>query len=350
MDESRDGIYVSRETVRSHPSDPAGGADPSYSDDADDIIGDESSGEDVATDDSADARLADYDSDDAADSDDNEYQGDDLVPVPGTTFGEIELDLIRPNPRQPRDVFDEDALDELVTSIREIGVLQPVVVRRRPDLPGHYELIMGERRYRASKEAGRTTIPAIVRATADDDLLRDALLENLHRVDLNPLEEAAAYAQLLEDFNCTQEELSERIGRSRPQISNTIRLLKLPAMVQRRVAAGVLSSGHARALLGLNDGADMEQLAQRVVAEGLSVRATEEAVVLLNRGDRITVSRGTREADPELAELARNLGDRLETKVNVVMGKRKGKLSVEFANGEDLARILSLLGLSSTEQ
>lgn len=269
----------------------------------------------------------------------------DLIPVPGTTFGEISLDRIRPNPRQPRDVFDEDALEELITSIREIGVLQPVVVRRRSDAPGQYELIMGERRFRASKDAGKTTIPAIVRETSNDDLLRDALLENLHRVDLNPLEEAAAYSQLLEDFNCTQDELSERIGRSRPQISNTIRLLKLPAMVQRRVAAGVLSSGHARALLGLNDGANMEVLAQRVVAEGLSVRATEEAVILLNRGDRSAVSRGTREPDPELAELARSLGDRLDTRVNLVMGKRKGKLSVEFANGEDLSRILFLLGL-----
>jgi ParB family chromosome partitioning protein len=348
VDETRDGIYVSRETVRTHPSDRA----VPEAESAQQPVGDASATDvdpvdEVTT--SIDAVHADPDVEESLDATDD-VDEDVLVPVPGTTFGEIDLDLIRPNPRQPRDVFDEDALDELVTSIREIGVLQPVVVRRRPDLPGHYELIMGERRYRASKEAGRTTIPAIVRATADDDLLRDALLENLHRVDLNPLEEAAAYAQLLEDFNCTQEELSERIGRSRPQISNTIRLLKLPAMVQRRVAAGVLSSGHARALLGLNDGADMEQLAQRVVAEGLSVRATEEAVLLLNRGDRIAVSRGTREADPELAELARNLGDRLETRVNVVMGKRKGKLSVEFANGEDLARILSLLGLDASEQ
>lgn len=366
VDESRDGVYVSRETVRTHSSDrqvepgDSGDAVEALSGEVDAVgvdsvspVGVDNSPSDLsdATNaDSADADATDADPiEDEAESDTGVVDSDDLVPVPGTTFGEIELDLIRPNPRQPRDVFDEDALDELVTSIREIGVLQPVVVRRRPDLPGHYELIMGERRYRASKEAGRTTIPAIVRATADDDLLRDALLENLHRVDLNPLEEAAAYAQLLEDFNCTQEELSDRIGRSRPQISNTIRLLKLPAMVQRRVAAGVLSSGHARALLGLNDGADMEQLAQRVVAEGLSVRATEEAVILLNRGDRLTVSRGTRQADPELAELARNLGDRLDTRVNVVMGKRKGKLSVEFANGEDLARILNLLGLDSSE-
>jgi ParB family chromosome partitioning protein len=366
VDESRDGIYVSRETVRTHPSDrqvepgDSGAAVDGLNAEAD-VARDESispAGVDnspsgvpgATTAESTDIAAAHADPiEDDAEADTDPVDGDDLVPVPGTTFGEIDLDLIRPNPRQPRDVFDEDALDELITSIREIGVLQPVVVRRRPDLPGHYELIMGERRYRASKEAGRTTIPAIVRATADDDLLRDALLENLHRVDLNPLEEAAAYAQLLEDFNCTQEELSDRIGRSRPQISNTIRLLKLPAMVQRRVAAGVLSSGHARALLGLNDGADMEQLAQRVVAEGLSVRATEEAVILLNRGDRLTVSRGTRQADPELAELARNLGDRLDTRVTVVMGKRKGKLSVEFANGEDLARILTLLGLDSSD-
>nr|WP_035281894.1 ParB/RepB/Spo0J family partition protein [Brevibacterium album] len=271
---------------------------------------------------------------------------EELVPVPGTTFGELPIELIRPNPRQPREVFDEDALEELVTSIREIGVLQPVVVRRRGDDPSKYELIMGERRFRASQEAGRTTIPAIVRATTDDDLLRDALLENLHRVDLNPLEEAAAYAQLLEDFACTQEELSARIGRSRPQISNTIRLLRLPPMVQRRVAAGVLSSGHARAILGLSDPANMEVLAQRVVAEGLSVRATEEAVVLLNRGEKPAASRAVKEKDPALDELARNIGDRLETRVNVTMGKRKGKLSVEFANQEDLQRILALLGIS----
>lgn len=332
-DTSVDGVYVSRETVRSHSA------------------SEEMPRVEVDTEE-RDAEVADVALSDSSTPDVPRETGDeqddaahDLVPVPGTTFGEVSLDRIRPNPRQPRDVFDEDALDELITSIREIGVLQPVVVRRRTDAPGQYELIMGERRFRASKEAGKDTIPAIVRETSNDDLLRDALLENLHRVDLNPLEEAAAYAQLLEDFNCTQEELSERIGRSRPQISNTIRLLKLPGMVQRRVAAGVLSSGHARALLGLNDGANMEVLAQRVVAEGLSVRATEEAVILLNRGDRSAVSRGTREPDPELAELARSLGDRLDTRVNVVMGKRKGKLSVEFANGEDLNRILLLLGL-----
>lgn len=346
---SPDGVYVSRETVRtqalsdqlSTDTTSAGAAEshkvealPSDATSVDEQAGAPADG--LKSPESDVPRETDGGADDGIEH---------LVPVPGTTFGEISLDRIRPNPRQPRDVFDEDALEELITSIREIGVLQPVVVRRREDAPGQYELIMGERRFRASKDAGKATIPAIVRETSNDDLLRDALLENLHRVDLNPLEEAAAYAQLLEDFNCTQEELSARIGRSRPQISNTIRLLKLPAMVQRRVAAGVLSSGHARALLGLNDGANMEVLAQRVVAEGLSVRATEEAVILLNRGDRTAVSRGTREPDPELAELARSLGDRLDTRVNVVMGKRKGKLSVEFANGEDLSRILSLLGL-----
>lgn len=348
-----DGVYVSRETVQTHSSSVS--ADDQSVPDADNLSAPDAVGAGVASTNIDDLVPADQSGPQSPVSretpevaDDEGF--DDLLPVPGTTFGEIDLDLIRPNPRQPRDVFDEDALDELITSIREIGVLQPVVVRRRPEMPGHYELIMGERRFRASKEAGKKTIPAIVRATADDDLLRDALLENLHRVDLNPLEEAAAYAQLLEDFNCTQEELSTRIGRSRPQISNTIRLLKLPAMVQRRVAAGVLSSGHARALLGLTDGANMEVLAQRVVAEGLSVRATEEAVVLLNRGDRVTVSRGTRQTHPELAELARTLGDRLDTRVNVVMGKRKGKLSVEFANGEDLSRILMLLGLDPSSQ
>lgn len=346
-----DGVYVSRETVLTQSSaQPVTETVSSVGGD-DDVQREDANAQGTAADDHSgdDHREADVTvSHETSTADPHGEDFDELVPVPGTTFGEIDLEQIRPNPRQPRDVFDEDALDELITSIREIGVLQPVVVRRRPEKPGHYELIMGERRFRASKEAGKTTIPAIVRATADDDLLRDALLENLHRVDLNPLEEAAAYAQLLEDFSCTQEELSARIGRSRPQISNTIRLLRLPAMVQRRVAAGVLSSGHARALLGLNDGANMEVLAQRVVAEGLSVRATEEAVVLLNRGERVTVSRGTREADPELAELARSLGDRLDTRVNVVMGKRKGKLSVEFANGEDLGRILALLGLDPT--
>lgn len=269
-----------------------------------------------------------------------------LVEVPGTVFGMLKLDTIAPNPRQPRTVFDEDDLDELVTSIQEVGVLQPVVVRVVDTKKPAYELIMGERRLRASKLAGLTEIPAIVREVSDDDLLRDALLENLHRSDLNPLEEAAAYQQLLDDFKCTQEELSERIGRSRPQIANTLRLLRLPGLVQRRVAAGVLSQGHARALLGLDDPSHMEELAQRIVAEGLSVRATEEAVILLNRGEQKNVSRETRKQDPELATLAQDVGDKLDTKVNIVMGKRKGKITVDFANQEDLERILKVLGLS----
>ena len=272
-----------------------------------------------------------------------------LESVPGTAFGLLPVDAIAANPRQPRSVFDEDALDELVHSIREVGVLQPIVVRVIDPEEPRFELIMGERRLRASREAGLESIPAIIRQVDDVDLLRDALLENLHRADLNPLEEAAAYQQLLDDFACTQQELSERIGRSRPQITNTLRLLKLPPLVQRRVAAGVISQGHARAILGLIDPAAMEVLAQRVVAEGLSVRATEEAVVLLNRGDRVNVSRETRAANPELSSIARDLGDRLDTRVNITMGKRKGKISVEFANEDDLKRILQTLGITQAD-
>ncbi|MCQ9368687.1 ParB/RepB/Spo0J family partition protein [Brevibacterium sp. 50QC2O2] len=269
-----------------------------------------------------------------------------LLTVPGTAFGLLPVTQIKPNPRQPRTVFDEDALAELVESIKAVGVLQPVVVRVVDKQAPSYELIMGERRFRASQEAGLTEIPAIIREVKEDDLLRDALLENLHRSDLNPLEEAAAYQQLLEDFKCTQEELSVRIGRSRPQISNTLRLLKLPSLVQRRVAAGVISQGHARALLGLADGAGMEALAQRIVAEGLSVRATEEAVVLLNRGEKPKAKRSVQQEHPELDSLAASLGDRLDTRVNISMGKRKGKLSVEFANQDDLERILKALGIT----
>ncbi len=272
-----------------------------------------------------------------------------LESVPGTAFGLLSVDAITANARQPRSVFDEDALDELVHSIREVGVLQPIVVRMTDPEAPTFELIMGERRLRASREAGLESIPAIIRQVDDVDLLRDALLENLHRADLNPLEEAAAYQQLLDDFACTQEELSERIGRSRPQITNTLRLLKLPPLVQRRVAAGVISQGHARAILGLVDPAAMEVLAQRVVAEGLSVRATEEAVVLLNRGDRVNVSRETPAANPELSSIARDLGDRLDTRVNITMGKRKGKISVEFANEDDLKRILQTLGITQAD-
>jgi len=276
----------------------------------------------------------------------------DLVAVPGAQFAELDLDSIRPNPRQPRTVFDEDDLAELVHSIREIGVLQPVVVRRVPaeatDVPEgvEYELIMGERRWRASREAGNDTVPAIIKATEDDDLLRDALLENLHRSQLNALEEAAAYQQLLDDFGCTQEELAGRIGRSRPQISNTLRLLKLPPMVARRVAAGVLSAGHARALLGVGDGAAMERLAQRIVAEGLSVRSVEE-IVSLGVEDEKPARRRPRAGGrhPQLDDIAAGLSDRLETRVGITLGKSRGKVTIDFASVEDLNRILDAMHL-----
>lgn len=267
-----------------------------------------------------------------------------LVPVPGAHFQEVALDDIRPNSRQPRTVFDEDDLNELVGSIAEIGVLQPIVVRPDPTGEARFELIMGERRWRASRQAGKETIPAIVRATEDDDLLRDALLENLHRAALNPLEEAAAYQQLLDDFGCTHEELATRISRSRPQISNTLRLLKLPALVQRRVAAGVLSAGHARALLGLQDAAAIERLAQRIVAEGLSVRATEEIVALGGLEPRPAPRKpraGTRSA--AIDELATRLSDRFETRVKVDVGRSRGKVTIEFASVEDLNRILDVM-------
>lgn len=266
-----------------------------------------------------------------------------LAPVPGASFAELPLNAIVPNPHQPRTVFDEDDLAELAASIREVGVLQPVVVRATA---AGYELIMGERRWRASRLAGADAVPAIIRETTDTDLLRDALLENLHRAQLNPLEEAAAYAQLLEDFGCTHEELARRIARSRPQISNTLRLLRLPPAVQRRVAAGVLSSGHARALLGLTDPSAMENLAHRIVAEGLSVRATEEIVAL---GDddpvRPEMRRRPRTGAHQeaLSSLGRRLSDRWDTKVQVNLGQRKGKISIEFANMDDLTRIMDAL-------
>ncbi len=268
-----------------------------------------------------------------------------LLPVPGAEFAELDVTLIRPNSRQPRTVFDPDDLAELVGSIREIGVLQPIVVRRTPDGPTPYELIMGERRWRATQEAGLSAVPAIIRATEDDDLLRDALLENLHRAALNPLEEAAAYQQLLDDFGCTHEELAARISRSRPQISNTLRLLRLPALAQRRVAAGVLSAGHARALLGLQDAAAIERLAQRIVAEGLSVRATEEIVSMGGLDGAEPAKRrpraGTRSAAVD--ELATRLSDRFETRVKVALGKSKGRMTIEFASVEDLNRILDVM-------
>lgn len=271
-----------------------------------------------------------------------------LAPVPGATYAEVPVTAIRPNPKQPRSVFDEDDMSELVHSIREIGVLQPIVVRPVDDGEDgvRYELIMGERRWRATQEAWFDTIPAIIKETEDDALLRDALLENLHRSQLNALEEAAAYQQLLEDFGCTHDELAGRIGRSRPQISNTLRLLRLPPLVARRVAAGVLSAGHARALLALDDAAGMERLAQRIVAEGLSVRSVEEIVALGGDEERVKPRRpraGSRH--PQLDDLAARLSDRFDTRVNIALGQRKGKLTVEFASVDDLNRIVELLGL-----
>ncbi|WP_341394540.1 ParB/RepB/Spo0J family partition protein [Arthrobacter sp. G119Y2] len=270
-----------------------------------------------------------------------------LVEVPGATFAEIPVDSIHPNRKQPRSVFDEDDMAELVHSIREIGVLQPIVVRPSPENdPEHpYELVMGERRWRASREAGLEAVPAIIRSTQDVDLLRDALLENLHRSQLNPLEEAAAYQQLLDDFECSHEELADRIGRSRPQVTNTLRLMKLPPLVQRRLAAGILSAGHSRALLGLADAAEMEKLAQRIVAEGLSVRATEE-IVSMSEGLR----RPPKESKPKVGArherldyLATSLSDRLDTNVKITLGARKGKVSIEFASVDDLNRIMGVL-------
>lgn len=262
-------------------------------------------------------------------------------------FLELPVTSIRPNPRQPRDVFDEEDMAELIHSVREIGVLQPIVVRRAGE--NSYELIMGERRWRASQEAGRDTIPAVVRHTNDEDLLRDALLENIHRSQLNPLEEAAAYQQLLEDFSISQEELGKRIGRSRPQISNTLRLMRLPASVQRRVAAGVLSSGHARAVLSLETEEQMETLAARIVAEGLSVRGAEEAAGMMKR-DTGPVSRETpRLPSPRLQQLdeyAEALTDRLDTQVKISLGAKKGRIAIDFASIDDLNRIMDVLSSS----
>ena len=274
------------------------------------------------------------------------FMSPELSVVDGVRYAEIDIDNIRPNSRQPRTVFDEDALAELVFSIGEIGLLQPIVIRPNTfDDGAEYELVAGERRWRASRLAGLMAIPAIIRDTADDVMLRDALLENLHRSQLNALEEAAAYQQLLDDFGCSQEELATRIGRSRPQVTNTIRLLRLPPAVQRRVAAGVLSAGHARALLGLDDSDAMERLAARIVAEGLSVRAVEE-IVAIGDGDgrtRTRVARPRQPVAPGLADLAERLSDKLETRVRVEAGKSKGKISIEFATMEDLERIVSVL-------
>ncbi|WP_186307579.1 ParB/RepB/Spo0J family partition protein [Microbacterium sp. 1.5R] len=268
----------------------------------------------------------------------------DLESVPGIHLVQVDPQKIVPNPRQPRRHFNPEDLAELVHSVREFGVLQPVVVRKNGD--GDYELIMGERRTRAAREAGLDAIPAIVRETADEDLLRDALLENLHRSELNPLEEASAYQQLLEDFGITQEELATRIGRSRPQISNTIRLLKLPVPVQQRVAAGVLTAGHARAILSLDSPEAMQRLADKVVNEDLSVRATEEAAKNAPSapGRSVKPTPGARRA--YLDEVAGGLGDRLNTRVKISLGARKGQVTIDFASIQDLNRILEELGQS----
>src|SRR5437764_6769320 len=266
----------------------------------------------------------------------------DAQQVDGTYFDEIAIGAITPNPRQPRQNFDEDALEELASSIREVGLLQPVVVRKL--MPGHYELIMGERRWRACQLAGLEKVPAIVRGTTDDDMLREALMENLHREQLNPLDEAAAYRQLLDDFGATHDELAHKVGRSRSHISNTIRLLNLPPAVQSRVAAGVLSAGHARALLALDDPDAQDRLAHRIVAEGLSVRTVEEIVAM--GGDQPPKSRRTaarKPTAPGLNALASQLSDVFDTKVKVELGRHKGKIVVEFATLDDLKRIVTTM-------
>ncbi len=277
--------------------------------------------------------------------------GDNGAPISGAYLAEIGVDAIRPNPRQPRQAFDEDALAELAASIEAVGLLQPVIVRAAG--PERYELIMGERRWRACQLAGLSVVPAIVRQTSDDDLLRDALMENLHREQLNPLEEAAAYQQLLDDFSATHEELARRVGRSRPHISNTIRLLNLPPAVQKRVAAGVLSAGHARALLSVEDPAAQEKLAGRIVAEGLSVRAVEEIVAVgADPVIRPRTSSVKAPVAPGLKDLADRLSDVFETRVKVELGQRKGKIVVEFATLDDLERIVHTIspGLSPSRR
>jgi ParB family chromosome partitioning protein len=273
---------------------------------------------------------------------------DSLIPTSLTVNGtevaqqnEVLISQISPNPRQPRTVFDETALNELIISIKSVGILQPPVVRKVGE--GRYELIMGERRFRAAKAAGLTSIPVIIRQTPDNELLREALIENIHRSNLNPLEEGAAYSQLLSDFGCTHDELAIKLGRSRPLISNTIRLLNLPEAVQRRVAAGVLSAGHARALLGLTDGAEIEKLAARIVAEGLSVRATEEIIATAKPGSKSTKKPSTKGVSGAGLAAAELLSDYLDTRVSVESGKGKGKIVIEFAGSEDLQRIVDLI-------
>jgi ParB family chromosome partitioning protein len=261
--------------------------------------------------------------------------------VPGAQLREVSVDDVVPNPKQPRQVFDDEALEELTHSVKEFGLLQPIVVREKPD--GGYELIMGERRLRAARAAELETVPAIVRDTTDDALLRDALLENIHRVQLNPLEEAAAYQQLLEEFGATHEELAGRIGRSRSQVTNTIRLMKLPVKVQTRVAAGVISAGHARALLGLADAEAQDALATRIVAEGMSVRATEEAVAMAAAEQPAAKRRARKISAPGVEELGSRLSDMFETKVKIQIGRSKGKIVVEFGSVDDLQRIIGVM-------
>jgi ParB family chromosome partitioning protein len=261
--------------------------------------------------------------------------------VDGSYFDEIAIGAITPNPRQPRQNFDDDALEELASSIREVGLLQPVVVRKV--MPGRFELVMGERRWRACQRAGLEHVPAIVRDTPNDELLREALMENLHREQLNPLEEAAAYQQLLDDFGATHDELARKVGRSRPHISNTIRLLQLPPPVQQRVAAGVLSAGHARALLALSDPGEQDRLAHRIVAEGLSVRTVEEIVAMGQHQAKPRRPSARQPVAPALTELADRLSDALDTRVKVEVGKQKGKIVVEFASLEDLQRIVTTM-------
>jgi ParB family chromosome partitioning protein len=269
---------------------------------------------------------------------------DALIPTSLTVGGkevgqqnEIDINLISPNPKQPRTVFDEAALKELMVSIKEIGILQPPVVREVSG--GRYELIMGERRYRAAKAVGLKTIPVIIRQTPDNELLREALIENIHRSQLNPLEEGAAYAQLLSDFNCTHEELAIKLGRSRPHLSNTMRLLSLPPTVQNRVALGIISAGHARALLGLTNDAEIEKLANRIVAENLSVRSVEEIIATGGSGKK-TSKRKSRSGNPELNEIAEELGDYLDTRVKIEGSAGKGKIVIEYSGGQDLQRII----------
>jgi ParB family transcriptional regulator, chromosome partitioning protein len=269
-------------------------------------------------------------------------QAEAAVGVPGAQLREVAVVDVVPNPKQPRQVFDDEALEELTYSVREFGLLQPIVVRERPE--GGYELIMGERRLRAARAADLKFVPAIIRDTTDDALLRDALLENIHRVQLNPLEEAAAYQQLLEEFGATHEELASKIGRSRSQVTNTIRLLKLPVKVQTRVAAGVISAGHARALLGLPEAEAQDALATRIVAEGMSVRATEEAVAMAVAESPTAARRTARKLSaPGVEDLAGRLSDVFETKVKVQIGRAKGRIVVEFGSVDDLQRIVGMM-------